>query len=202
MRNYPDIFGEGEPVVLTEKIHGCQSRLAVIEGEWMAGSRTLRRKRPEDDAFASNTYWFPFTLEPVRALLDRLGQEHRQVILFGEIYGSKIQSLNYGQIGKLGFRAFDLLIDGHYLNWPEFVACCQESGIETVPVVATTPFHLDEVKRSSEGKTLLMQEKPHMREGVVIKPVQERNDPKIGRVVLKYVSDTYLFGDKTDYTDQ
>lgn len=202
MRNFPTIFVEGEPVVLTEKIHGTMCRLGSIEGELMAGSKSLRRKRPAEDAFTSSTYWFPFSLEPVRQLVERLGQEHRQVILFGEVYGSKIQSFHYGYKGKLGFRAFDLLIDGHYLDWPEFADLCQKAGVETVPVVATVPFSLEEVRRYSEGKTLLMQEQPHMREGVVVKPLHERNDPKLGRVVLKYVSDTYLFGSKTDYTDQ
>jgi hypothetical protein len=70
-----------------------------------------------------------------------------------------------------------------------------------VLVVATLPFSLDEVKRYSEGKTLLMQQDAHIREGVVVKPLRERTDPKLGRVVLKYVSDSYLFGEKTDYTD-
>ncbi len=46
-----------------------------------------------------------------------------------------------------------------------------------------------------------MQKDAHMREGVVVKPLHERTDPKLGRVVLKYVSDLYLFGEKTDYTD-
>jgi hypothetical protein len=48
---------------------------------------------------------------------------------------------------------------------------------------------------------LLIADEPHMREGVVVKPARERTDPKVGRVILKYVSDTYLFGDKTDFTD-
>jgi hypothetical protein len=32
----------------------------------------------------------------------------------------------------------------------------------------------------------------HIREGVVVKPTIERTDPKIGRVVLKYLNDDYL----------
>ena len=40
----------------------------------------------------------------------------------------------------------------------------------------------------------------HIREGVVVKPLVERNDPKLGRVILKYVGDTYLFGDNISDT--
>jgi hypothetical protein len=35
---------------------------------------------------------------------------------------------------------------------------------------------------------------------VVVKPMVERTDPKIGRVILKYVGDTYLFGDSISDT--
>ena len=202
MRNFPDILAQGEMVALTEKIHGTNCRVALIESELMAGSKALRRKRPVDEKFATNIYWYPLALEPVRALLEHLGASHRQVILFGEVYGSKIQSYHYGHKGTLGFRAFDVFVDGHYLDWPEFVALCQAHGVETVPVVATLPFDLDEVKRYSEGKTLLMQDDAHLREGLVVRPLRERTNPKVGRVILKYVSDAYLFGEKTDYTDR
>jgi hypothetical protein len=36
---------------------------------------------------------------------------------------------------------------------------------------------------------------------VVVKPVVERLDPKIGRVVLKYIGDGYLLGNESDTTD-
>ncbi|HEY0757565.1 MAG TPA: RNA ligase (ATP) [Ktedonobacteraceae bacterium] len=201
MRNFPTVFEPGESVILSEKIHGTQCRVGLIEGELMAGSKGLRRKRPAEDRFASNTYWFPLSLEPVRALTEELGREHQQVILFGEVYGSKIQSFHYGLQGVLGFRAFDLLLDGHYQAWPRFLEICARYGVETVPVLAQLPFDLAEIKRLSEGRTQLMQRDAHIREGVVVRPERERHDPRQGRVILKYVSDSYLFGEKSDYTD-
>jgi RNA ligase (TIGR02306 family) len=201
MRNFPALFESGESVILSEKVHGTQCRVGWIEGELMAGSKQVRRKRPEEDRFAGNIYWFPLSLEPVRTLLETLGRDHRQVILFGEVYGSKIQSFHYGLHGRVGFRVFDLLLDGHYLDWPDFLEICAQHGVETVPVLATLPFDLNEIKRFSEGKTQLMQQDAHIREGVVVRPLRERRDPRLGRVILKYVSDTYLFGKKSDYTD-
>ncbi len=47
-----------------------------------------------------------------------------------------------------------------------------------------------------------VQQDAHIREGLVVRPLQEQTDPKIGRVLLKYVSDSYLFGEKTDHTNQ
>lgn len=202
MRNFPDIFQEGEMVALTEKLHGTNSRVGIIEGELMAGSHGLRRKRPLDDKFETNLYWYPLSLLPVRSLLENLTENHKQIVLFGEIYGNKIQSLDYGHKDTISYRAFDILIDGHYLNWPDFVLLCAQYNIDTVPVVASIPFNLDDIKKHSEGNTLLMEDNAHIREGVVVKPLQERRDPKTGRVILKYVSDQYLFGKQSDYTDQ
>ncbi len=202
MRNFPNIFKYGEMVILTEKIHGSNSRVGIIEGEFMAGSKGVHRKRPQDDKFETNLYWYPLSLSSVRSFLENLATKHKQVILFGEIYGSKIQSLDYGHKGTMGYRAFDILIDGHYLDWPDFAALCAQYSIDTVPVVASLPFHLDTIKKYSEGNTLLLENNAHIREGVVIKPLQERTDPRLGRAILKYVGDQYLFGKQSDYTDQ
>lgn len=199
MRNFPSIFAPGEEVILSEKIHGTNCRIALIDGEWMAGSMEVRRKQPEEGVF--NTYWYPLSFQSIRSLLEDLSRTHRQVILFGEIYGSKIQSFHYGLKNTLGFRAFDLLLDGRYMNWPDFLLLCNTYGVETVPVLATIPFDPESIKQHSEGKTTLMWENPHIREGVVVRPLKERTDPKIGRVILKYVSDSYLFGEKSDYTE-
>lgn len=201
MRNFPTIFAPGEEVILSEKIHGTCCRVGSVDGELMAGSKNLRRKRPAEDRFTSSIYWYPFSLMPVRTLIEELTREHQQVILFGEVYGSKIQSFHYGLRGILGFRAFDLQLDGRYVDWPEFLALCARYGVETVPVLATTPFDLAEIKRYSEGKTLLMEQDAHIREGLVVRPIHERTDPAIGRVILKYLSDSYLFGEKSDYKD-
>ncbi|HEU5383980.1 MAG TPA: RNA ligase (ATP) [Ktedonobacteraceae bacterium] len=201
MRNFPTILEAGERVIVSEKIHGTCTRVGCIEGELMAGSKQVRRKRPPEDRFVGSTYWFPFSLEAVRKLIEDLASKHSQVILFGEVYGSKIQSFHYGCMGTLGFRAFDLLLDGHYMDWPDFLELCTQYNVEAVPALATLPFSLDEVKRYSEGKTQLMAQDAHIREGVVVRPVRERHDPRVGRVILKYVSDTYLFGEKSDYTD-
>jgi hypothetical protein len=41
-----------------------------------------------------------------------------------------------------------------------------------------------------------------MREGVVVRPEKERTDPRVGRVVLKYVSDDFLLrGKAVDFAE-
>jgi RNA ligase (TIGR02306 family) len=191
LRNFPDVLTEGEEVVVTEKLHGTNCRVGLAEGELMAGSKGVRRKRPVDDMFAENTYWFPFTLPGVKALVETVGAEYRQFLLYGEVFGSRIQDLHYGCKGKLGFRAFDILADGRYLDTDAFLALCARFGVETVPALYRGPYALETVRALSEGNTTLADN--HIREGVVVKPVRERIDPKIGRVAVKYIGDAYLF---------
>lgn len=197
LRNYPGVLEEGEEVVVTEKIHGTNARVGIIDGERMAGSMGLRRKPPADaDAMVGHTYWFPFTRPGVVELLEAMSAQHQQVILFGEVYGSKVQDLHYGAKGRLGFRAFDLLLDGKYADPDDFLALCNQYGVETVPVLYRGPFSLEKVRALSQGNTTL--EGGHIREGVVVKPVVERTHPKVGRVALKYIGDQYLFSKSAD----
>ena len=45
------------------------------------------------------------------------------------------------------------------------------------------------------GYVVVLLSADHIREGVVVRPSVERYNPKVGRVVMKYVSDDYLCGD-------
>ena len=186
LRNFPNVIEPYEPVVITEKIHGTNCRVGIVDGELMAGSMEVRRKRPDD--LSASTYWFPLSLPGVEDLLK--GFKSGQVIVFGEVFGSKIQSLDYGHKGKLGFRAFDIMVDGKYLDYPEFAGACDLHGVDRVPVLYDGPYDRGVVKQRSKGLTTL--DASHIREGVVVRMTWERSDPKIGRVCLKYLSDDYL----------
>ncbi|GAB4108764.1 MAG: RNA ligase (ATP) [Roseiflexaceae bacterium] len=208
MRSYPRVFQEGELVEATEKVHGTNSRVGFVVDEqggerqmvWMAGSRSLRRKRPEGDLFASSVYWLPWAMEPVRALLERLyAAGHQQAVLYGEIFGRGVQSYDYNEKAP-SYRAFDLMIDGRYVDREVFYRWCELFEVATVPVIYRGAFSLAAIRDVSDGDSLVGGQ--HGREGVVVRPLVERNDPAVGRVILKYVGDVYLFGQKQDFTDQ
>lgn len=199
MRSYSTIFTDGEEVIATEKIHGTNSRVGfirdIIEGETKpvkaAGSRKLQRPAPENNDLQHDLYWTPHSIPSVANLLEYLiAQNHQQAVIYGEIYGKGIQPYTYGMSG-VGFRAFDIMINGIYLNYDDMMALCSQYGIETVPLIYRGPFSLDKMKELSEGASLIGGK--HGREGVVVKPVIERQHPKLGRVILKYVGDAYLF---------
>jgi len=153
---------------------------------------------------AINNFWYPWTIPAVRNLVEGeyAARNAKLIVLFGEIYGSKVQReyVYDSKVGEFGYRAFDLLVDGKYVDTVEFREICTQYGVETVPELYRGPFSLSKIKELANGKTTLGAD--HIREGVVVKPIAERTHPKIGRMVLKFVSDEFLrTKDGKDFTD-
>ena len=206
-RLFTDVFAEGEDVIVTEKIHGTNTKIGFVKTstgiQYVAGSMSLRRKPPKDqdgECYEKNTYWFPLSLEGVASLLRKLEDlDVKSVILYGEVYGGSIQSLSYGlQKGHgVGFRAFDLMLDGKYLDFDKFISLCETHSVPVVPVLFRGEFSIAKIKELAEGDSTIPGAK-HIKEGVVVKPVIERIDVKIGRAVLKYISTSYDFSKYKD----
>lgn len=100
---------------------------------------------------------------------------------------------------KLGFRVFDIFLacrDGseqsRYLNHEELDQACQGMGVARVPVLYRGPFSKQALDEYTNGKETVSGKGMHIREGVVIRPVVERRDYKLGRIQLKSVSEKYL----------
>ncbi len=223
MRNFPDIFEEGEMVVVTEKLDGTNfrgsfgpSRDNPEELELKAGSHRVKRKKPDTEEELKNSiYWFPMSVPGVNELLNTIIKEgHKNVILYGEIYGrvrGGHKSMHYGIPSKLGFAAFDIKIDGSYVDYEIFIKLCEKFNIPTVPVIATIPFNLEKIKELTKGRSILAEKNKtsHIREGVVVTSLVENEDRRVGRKILKMLNDDYLLlkekkrskGEEVDFTD-
>jgi RNA ligase (TIGR02306 family) len=204
MRNFPDLFQQGEEVVATEKAHGTNSRCGKIDGELMAGSMELRRKKPADEEdYKKNTYWFPLSIPNVRKMIDYLSLTSNQVIVYGEVYGPSIQpGYAYDVLqGHIGFKVFDILVDSNFLNHDEVLSACIPFGVEMVPELYRGPFSIDAIKKVADGPSQIGCGSP-FREGVVVRPVIERFHPVIGRLILKYVGSEYLLSKHSDSKDR
>lgn len=209
-----DKFQEGEEVIATEKIHGANCRIGIVNGTFVAGSRTTRKVDPAPDCgeteedlkvFKDYLFWSPVANPGVRKLLFALAETGaKTVILFGEVYGQGVQSLHYGVGGKKakGFRAFDVYVDGEYMDFHGFADLCDLHGVERAPVLFQGPFDLEKIKEVSNGRSTLPGA-DNIREGVVVRPAVERRDPALGRVVLKFISPQYDLSKhkKKDTTD-
>jgi hypothetical protein len=58
-----------------------------------------------------------------------------------------------------------------------------------VPVIYRGEYSLNKVKELAQGNTSLGGD--HLKEGVIVKPVKERVDGKLGRVILKFINPMY-----------
>jgi hypothetical protein len=69
------------------------------------------------------------------------GAPANDVVLFGEVYGSGIQDLWYGlENGRFALRAFDLAVNGRYLDVDVKTALFAGLGVEEVPILYRGPF--------------------------------------------------------------
>ncbi len=88
-----------------------------------------------------------------------------------------------------GFRAFDILRDGRFIDARDFFADPDLTADQKVPVLFTGKARDCDPKALAEGTSTLA---PHVREGCVVKPAVERRDERCGRVALKVVGNGFL----------
>jgi RNA ligase (TIGR02306 family) len=203
-RKYSRAIPDGTAVRITEKIHGTNSRIGIIDGEFMCGSHNTVKKQL-DKAGNISTYWSPLVNNlNLGGMLEELAEGGHNVIAFGEIFGSKVQFLDYGVVGRDGYRLFDISVDGQYLDWKVIQWWTQKYGIPLVPLLYEGPLTPEIVNQYVDGPTTVVEpEKVHsqfkFREGCVITPLVEQYSPMIGgRMILKAVSVDYLEKRKTD----
>ena len=185
--------------------------------EWKSGSHNLKRKEPLEEDKKSNIYWYASTLDSVRKMIEFLHNENdgnKNVILYGEVYGrvrGGHKSMHYGCPNSLNFAAFAIKKNGKYVDWDEFVSLCEKYEVPVVPVLGIIPYKWEDVASLATGKSVLAAQNgaDHMREGVVVLPLKERNDPLLGRVTTKVLNPDYLLlksksadkGEVSDYAD-
>lgn len=195
LRNYPDAFNEDEDVVITEKLHGQNARVGLIQtcndnGEkvwsWVAGSHDVQRKQyliKTNGDKVESVFWKALTPQ-IKNLLIELSQceynaeeidgnpevknsESKNVILFSERFGSSVQDLVYGFTnGNFDFRYFDISIDGQYVDANIKYKLFEKHNIKIVPILYTGPFNMERALELAQGKTTI--DGGHIREGIVI----------------------------------
>lgn len=202
IKAWPDVLEPGEPVVVTEKMHGTLCCLGVhvppdsAEPTLVASSKGMLGKSLKfliGDQQNRHNIYCRMADEHGDKVLDawrRVGSPPGGMFLFGEIVGPKIQDLQYG-LAKPEFRLFDARVSGEWVDWRKIVEFASWLGVKTVPVLDdTAAWATDLVGRHTSGKSTVAS---HVREGVVIRPHKTRYNRDLGRVILKSVNDEYLF---------
>ena len=78
-----------------------------------------------------------------------------------------------------------------YLTFNKSVFVVEDWKKYYVPILYIGPYSKDVVEKFMNGQTVI-EGASHVREGVVIKPLIEEWNQKIGRLILKAVSPDYL----------
>lgn len=209
LRNYPDKLDYSEPLIVTEKIHGTNSRLGWVrpkdgsEGyEFVIGTHRTQRDPDECGVYGTGAELYLEQLSRCFEWLHQVttdrGEDVESVIFFGEIYGAGVQDLHYGEKGEVkGYRLFDICMNGQYLNGMAFFQICEEFGLPTVPIVSRGVFTFEDLCEMAEGDTTLDDE--HIREGIVVRPMcgerfwgRGTKDPNQRRMIFKIISGSYL----------
>jgi RNA ligase (TIGR02306 family) len=180
---FGSLFHPGEPVAVTEKVHGASARYCWQEGRLRCGSRGEWKK--EDPR---SIWWLAVGASP---WLVPFLQEHPDITVYGEVYG--VQKLKYGvPKGEARLAVFDLFRGNAWV--PHVEARQLGAGLAWVPSLYVGPYDETAIRPMADGPSLIPGA-DHIREGIVVKPLEERTDPQIGRVQLKIVSNQYLEGD-------
>jgi tRNA-binding EMAP/Myf-like protein len=113
----------------------------------------------------------------------------KDCIIYGEIYGNGIQDLTYG-LKDIDVVIFDIKYKNEYLGWSDVWAFCNEHGLKTVPQLYIGNFSKEILDQYTNGLSLICP--TQIREGIVVKTLEEGSHPKIGRKILKNLSANYL----------
>lgn len=210
-----EVFIEGEPVVVSEKINGCNGRYVYQKGEIFCGSRNewkaeyptkpnttiddLVKRFNGDTDKAQNVYrkienWNPsknlwwIALENTPTIKD-FCEANPNFAIYGEVYGA-VGGWDYGVKSKYQFAAFDILRpDGSWLDFQDFIDLCKKYNVPSVPIIEKSiPFDLEKLVKMADRNSTLFD---HIAEGIVIHPLKERWNEKVGRVKFKIINPNY-----------
>ena len=209
------ILADGELVTYTEKIHGSWVCFALLPkgmahaeyGDFIVTSKGLAKSgqalKPDVEGGRGNWYWRAAREFDIEARMRKVwgGTCDLPVFLVGEVFGEGVQDLTYGT--PLTFRAFDIYIGNPSpdISPNEMGEFCGHSTLETllgllelprVPVLYYGPFSVESMRQYTRGTETVSGKGAHIREGIVVRPVNERTCPSVGRVIFKSVSEDYL----------
>lgn len=219
LRNYTNKLNYSEPLIVTEKLHGTNSRVGWVKETEIGRNgndqtyllKVVGMHRTQRKTEDSGVYGLPFELygEELEKLKDVIidelkhaGQTFQSLIFFGEIFGPGVQDLHYGLKDK-SWRVFDIAVNGQYMPWYVVKLLCDK--IPTVPFLEPAIYTFEELCALAEGESVLSP--GQIKEGIVVRPLQEETwsqgvlDPNPKRSIFKLISSDYLTrkGDTTEF---
>lgn len=217
-KKYPNIFADGDEVVITEKLHGTMCCFAYYPGlnhpelpddvfVYSKGLGASGQVFKWNEANAENLYLKAFkalaresslaetVIERLAEALYDLGHAPPEtpVFLFGEVFGRGVQDLGYGH-DTPAFRAFDVWVGdpqtGRFIDAVDKYTLFAAADIPAVPVLYQGPFSREALFLHTDGLTSFGG--VNIREGVVVTSAREEWINRFGRKIAKNISGDYL----------
>jgi RNA ligase (TIGR02306 family) len=189
LRRYKWLLEEGEEVVITEKLDGCNAAF-YHDGDrlWVKSRQFFKKENP-------NNQWWAAAIR--YNLADKLKSNPGKVFfaeLYGQVKGFAYDTEVVKNQRQNKIRFFDILDPKTqtFADWSELDKIVSGMELETAPVLYTGPWS-DAQWAHADGKSSIGD---HIREGFVVRPAKERVHPHQGRVILKHKGEEYLLKKK------
>jgi hypothetical protein len=195
LKKAPRLFADGEPVLVTEKIHGTNFRFGWVRRKFLGfrfgwrfvvGSHRTIKEPGRGNHFYGEDVW---SKAAESMGLAAKAAAHKGHTFFGELYGhthsgQKIQDLTYGRLPAQGpgLVIFDVLGPTGWLTPTRRRAVVLKAGLEQVPALMIGEYHPGFLELAEGTSTLA----PHVREGIVIESLDAP------RKKAKFVGQGYL----------
>ena len=198
----PTAVTPGTKVLITEKLHGTLCLIVFSGEETIISSKGLSAKNMGLKENEKNVYHRISAphLPALKKVLTARWPDAFAVGAAGEIVGRKVQDLQYGhqQPQLYLFETIwkkDETSPWDYADFSETEAIAAEAGLPSVPRLGETecpgPNEISRAEALADGKTAVPGA-DHIREGVVLRTLQETRNEKGDRCVRKIVSGAYL----------
>ena len=163
-----------------EKIHGSSAHVTLHDG-----SLNFSSGGESQDRFVK---LFPTDL------LDKMLQYGYDVVVYGEVYGSKCQGMKDTYGAELKFVVFDITIAGVWLSVPEAEAMAHNLGLEFIYYerISTDMKYIDAARDADSYQAVRNgMGEGKKREGVVLRPLIEVSLADGSRVIAKHKRDDF-----------
>jgi len=181
----------GKQVYITEKIDGSSMTVYLKDGVFGVCSRNM--DLIESD---TNTYWKVARALDLETKMRKIAEVggFTNFALQGECYGKGVAGNKYKLVENQNFACFNIYdIDkGVYADYMLFNHVCETFGIPVVPLIAIETLDgtvMDWVKKSNGQSELNVSV---LREGIVVRGLEEEMVHRYGRFSFKVVSPEFL----------
>ena len=208
---FPNMFKDGDMVVIQEKLHGTNARASVLpfiaNTFWKRVKSFLRLAPATENCYGSNnvdisaasSYKGFYGEDVYGKMFDKIDVFSKLKLgetVFGEIVGPGVQKgYSYG-LKEHKFILFDVKVlnaDGtqRWLDPDEVEVFAQARGFEMVPILYKGPFNKEMAYQLTKGKSEFNDKSEKVREGIVIKS-NTVYSIEGNKQALKWISEDYL----------